>query len=135
VVEVETAGLVSAWFACGGVAALVLASLDIDWMWQVIAFVVVSLGTFVAFRPLARKFMKTPTVPTNADVNFGKKFKLLADVKGGRSTVKVNDVVWTVLVDTDLKAGDFVILKDISGNKYIAETAASKPSVKVKEDK
>jgi len=134
VIEVETCGLVSSWFACGGLAALLLAALDVSWEWQIVAFVCVSLGTFLVFRPVAKKFMKTPTIPTNADANFGKKFKLLADVKGGRSTVKVNDVVWTVLIDGDLKTGDFVILKDVSGNKYIAECAKPE-SVKKEGDK
>lgn len=124
VVEVESLALVSSWFAGGGVVALLLAALDVDWMWQVIAFVVVSLGLLVAARPFLKKFLKTPTIPTNADVYIGKRFKLLADVSGGRSSVKINDVVWTVQVEGEGAAGDFVILKEISGNKYIAQSAA-----------
>ena len=131
VVEVGTNGLVSAWFAIGGMVALVLAAFEVSIEWQVVAFVVVSLGTFVGFRPLAKRYMNVPKTPTNADAALGKKFKLLADAKGGRSTVRINDVVWTVQVEgeNELKAGDYVILTEISGNKYIAE------SFKKEEDK
>jgi len=137
IIEIETFSLVSAWFIGGGLIALILAmintwAVDIGWYWQVIAFVIVSLGLMLGCRPFAKKFIKSPNVPTNADVNLGKKFKLLSDVKGGRSTVEINDVVWTVQVDCDCKAGEFVILKEISGNKYMAECAklaeAEKPA-------
>lgn len=129
IIEIESYSFVSAWFAGGGVIALILAMFDkwtsitwAGWMVQVIVFVVISLGLLVGVRPLAKKFVsRTPTVPTNADVHFGKKFKLLSDTKGGRSSIDINDIVWTVQVDGDYKAGDFVILKGLSGNKYIAE--------------
>jgi len=123
IIEVESFSLVSSWFAGGGVVALLLAALGVGWEWQVITFVAVSLGLLVGARPFLKKFIKFPTIPTNADVHIGKKFKLLDDVKGGRSTVSINDVVWTVQVDCDCKAGESVILRSISGNKYIAECA------------
>jgi len=128
IVELETLGLISAWFVGGGLIALVLAIIDgftnvsIGWHWQVITFVVLSVGLFLGCRPFLKKFLRVPTVPTNADANLGRKFKLLDDVKGGRSSVSINDVVWTVQISEELKAGDFVILKDISGNKYVAES-------------
>ena len=129
IVEIESFSLVSAWFAGGGVIALILAMFDewttitwAGWMVQVIVFVCVSLLLLVGARPFAKKLVnKVPTVPTNADVHLGKRFKLLSDVKGGRSSITINDVVWTVQIDGDYKAGDFVILKELSGNKYIAE--------------
>ena len=134
-IEIESFSLVSAWFVGGGVIALIFAMLEEwagarlgGWMVQVIVFVVVSLGLLLGCRPFAKKFLKSPTVPTNADVNIGKRFKLLSDVKGGRSSVSINDVVWTVQVDGEYKTGDFVILKEISGNKYIAEGAGDSKS-------
>jgi len=129
IIEIETFTLVSAWFAGGAIIPLVLAMINtwsdasIGWMIQVIVFVIVSLGLLLGVRPLpfVKKILKMATVPTNADAHFGKEFKLLSDVKGGRSTVSINDVVWTVQVDCECKAGEPVILKGISGNKYIAE--------------
>jgi len=127
IIEIETFSLVSAWFIGGALVSLILSmintwtSADIIWVWQVIAFVVVSLGLLIGIRPFTKKFLKSPTVPTNADVHLGKRVKLLSDVKGGRSTVSINDVVWTVQVDCDCAAGESVILREISGNKYIAE--------------
>lgn len=128
IIEVESFSLVSSWFAGGGVVALLLAALGVGWEWQTISFVIVSLGLLVGARPFLKKFIKSATIPTNADINLGRKFKLLADVKGGRSTISINDVVWTVQVDCDCTAGESVILRSISGNKYIAECA--KPAEK-----
>jgi len=130
IIEIETFTLVSAWFAGGALIPLVLAMINtwtsassviIEWPAQIIVFVLVSLGLLVGCRPFAKKFIKSPTIPTNADSYLGKQYKLLSDVKGGRSTVSINDVVWTVQVDCECKAGESVILKEISGNKYIAE--------------
>jgi len=138
IIEIETFSLVSAWFAGGAIVPLILAMINTwtaastGWVWQVIVFVVVSLGLLLGCRPFAKKFIKSPTVPTNADSYLGKKYKLLSDVKHGRSTISINDVVWTVQVDCDCQAGESVILKEISGNKYIAEcakTAEAKKSV------
>jgi len=132
VIEIETFSLVSAWFIGGGLVALTVALIDwlaatnswwVGWVMQIIYFIIVSLGLLVGIRPFTKKFLKSPTVPTNADVHLGKKFKLLSDVKSGRSSVSINDVVWTVQVDCDCKAGETVILKEISGNKYMAECA------------
>ena len=148
VIEIQTYSLVSAWFIGGALISLILSIIDtatgvpINWVWQTTAFVVVSLGLLIGIRPFTKKFLKSPTVPTNADVHLGKRFKLLSDVKGGRSTVSINDVVWTVQVDCDCAAGESVILREISGNKYIAEcvkkvdaeksVAEEKPARKVK---
>ena len=129
IVETQTYALVSAWFIGGGVIALTFAMIDqwaantiwVEWQMQIIYFIVVSLGLLLGLRPFTKRFLKTDTVPTNADVHIGKKFKLASDVKGGRSTIEINDVVWTVQVDCDCKAGEPVILKELSGNKYIAE--------------
>jgi len=124
-IEVQSMMLVSSWFAGGAIVAIILAAIPgIGWEIQVIVFVAVSLGLLLAARPLAKKYIKYPLIPTNADVHLGKQFKLLADVTHGRSTVSINDVVWAVQVDGDCKAGDFVILKEISGNKYIASCAS-----------
>jgi len=138
-IELESFSLTTAWFAGGGLIAITLAMIDaftdanISWMWQVIAFVIVSLGLLVGLRPFAKKLLRTPDVPTNADMYFGKKFKLLKDTVGGRSSVSINDVVWTVQVDGDYKTGDLVILKQISGNKYIAEGVKVAEPTKVAE--
>ena len=43
VAEIATAGLVSIWFAGGAVVAFILAVLEVQLVWQVVAFVAISL--------------------------------------------------------------------------------------------
>ena len=113
--------LVSAWFAVGGIAALISAAFDLFWPWQILLFAVVSLAFLLGLRPFASKLLKTKTIPTNADEHIGKKYKLLKDVVEGRSEIKIHDIIWTVVCDTELKQGASVEVTEISGNKYIVK--------------
>ena len=70
-------------------------------------------------RPLVKKFIKTKTTPTNLDMQIGKQFKLLEDIKEGRSQIKIHDIIWTVSCEDNLKKGDTVEVQGMEGNKYI----------------
>lgn len=111
--------LVSAWFAVGGMAALITTPFGLYWPWQVLIFVVVSFAFLLGLRPFIRKFIHTKTVPTNLDVNIGRHFALLKDVDGGRSEIKINDIFWTVACDDSLRKGDKVEITGMEGNKYL----------------
>ena len=64
--EAATAGLVSIWFVCGAVAALLSTFLGAALWLQTALFLVVSAVTLAATRPLVRK-MSAKAVPTNLD--------------------------------------------------------------------
>ena len=64
-VEAATAGLASIWFAGGAFVAFLLALLDVSPVWQVVAFVVISLLLLVFTRPLARKYINRKAEKTN----------------------------------------------------------------------
>ena len=68
--EAATAGLVSIWFVCGAVAALLSTFLGAALWLQTALFLVVSAVTLAATRPLVRK-MSAKAVPTNLDRAIG----------------------------------------------------------------
>ena len=113
--------IISAWFAVGGLSALIAAACRLDWPWQILIFVVVSFLFLAAFRPLVIKFVHTKTVPTNLDAKVGTQVKLLKDVEEGKSEIKLDDVIWTVKCNDILKAGNIVEITGMQGNKYIVK--------------
>ncbi|MBR4418949.1 MAG: NfeD family protein [Clostridia bacterium] len=112
-------------FSLGALVSLILAIFGVDIVWQLIAFFAVSIVAICATRPLVKRFMKKPTVPTNVDQNFGKTTRLLADVVDGKSSIKINDVVWTAACDAELKQGDLVAIERVEGNKMIVKPAVA----------
>ena len=66
-VEAFTLTLCGIWFAAGGVAALIAASLSVGLMGQWIVFIVFSALLLVLVRPLCRRFLGSRQQATNAD--------------------------------------------------------------------
>jgi membrane protein implicated in regulation of membrane protease activity len=97
VVEASTAQLVTIWFAFGSFVAL-MANLFHASVWlQITLFVVVSLVSLAATRPLVKKFTKRSRTPTNADMVIGKSALVVEEINNSLATglVKVNGVTWT----------------------------------------
>lgn len=120
-VEFITTEFVSIWFVPGSVAGIVLALFDVSIVWQILAVTVCSLIFLIAFRPLALKLLKKD-IKTNSDALVGKKTRLLTDITlDDNGSVKIGDVVWTAACATPIKAGAFVEIVKISGNKLIVK--------------
>ena len=96
IVEAVTAGLVSIWFVCGAVAALLAAFLGAALWLQIALFLVVSAVTLAATRPLVKK-MKTEAVPTNLDRAIGSTARVTEDIDNdaGTGAVYVDGKTWT----------------------------------------
>jgi membrane protein implicated in regulation of membrane protease activity len=110
---------------CLGFAAipmLILNAFDVELTWQIIIYVVLSVVLLVFIRPLCKKFFDKSNIPTNADANVGKVVKLLDDIANGRSTIKLNDVIFSVVCDGDGKKGDSVKITGMDGNKFLVKT-------------
>ena len=112
-------------FSLAAFVSLILSIFDVAVVWQLLAFFGVSIIAICATRPLVKRFMKKPTVPTNVDQNFGKTTRLLADVVEGISSIKINDVVWTAVCDAALKKGDLVTIESVEGNKMIVKSVVA----------
>lgn len=95
--EAATAGLVSIWFVAGSVAALVCCSLGGALGLQLVLFVVVSLGTLIATRPLARRMLDRTLTPTNADRVLSDAAKVTERIDNENSTgaVYADGKTWT----------------------------------------
>ena len=92
VAEVVTEGMISIWFVAGSLAGLVtcmsgwaLGGLSPE-ATQVLVFAVVSAAALVLTRPLVRRFMTRPHVPTNLDRVLGMVGKVTEAVDNERAS-------------------------------------------------
>ena len=122
--EFFTVDFFASCFSLGSVVALILAACGVNIYWQVAIFFNVTAIALVGARPLLKRWIKKPTIPTNVDQYFGKKARLLADVVDGQSSIKVNDVIWKVSCEENLKQNDEVMIERVEGNKMIVKSAA-----------
>ncbi len=125
VIEFITAELVSVWFIGGGLVAMLLAGLGLDWYFHLPAFIVVSLALMLCLRRVAMKKFNRGDVRTNAETVIGKEFTLLSEISFERAgSIKVSGVVWTAVAEdehAEIPAGATVTVEKIEGNKYIVK--------------
>lgn len=123
VIEGVTAGLASIWFAIGSAAALISALFGAPVWLQIVWFVIISGVTLFFTRPLAKKYVNSRTVPTNADRLIGMEGIVTERIDNlkGTGQVAIDGKTWTAR-----SAGDEIIEKsakvnalEISGVKLI----------------
>lgn len=123
VIELITpTALVSIWFACGAVIALLLELASAGLEVQIFAFVVISLVTMVIVRPIATRYLRGNVVATNADrmINeIGVVTKAISLDTWGE--VRIKGTLWSaVSIDsTDIATGKKVKIIAIEGAKLI----------------
>lgn len=132
--EFFTVDFFASCFSLGALVALILAACGVNLYWQLAVFFIVTVVALCAARPLLKRWLKKPTIPTNVDQNFGKKARLLADVIDGHSSIKVNDVVWQVACVDNLKQNDEVIIERVEGNKMVVKPAIAENQAKTATD-
>ena len=125
ILEFVTNQMVSIWFAGGGVVAMVLAAVGLDWYIHLPVFIALSLVLMLSFRKMVLKKFDNGDVRTNADAILGKDYKLLTAITFDTpGTIKVNDVIWNAVAaeeGKEIPEGAIVRIIDIRGNKYIVE--------------
>ena len=125
IIEFITSEMVSVWFVGGGLVALLLAGIGLDWYFHVPAFIVVSVALMLCFRNLVMKKLNKNTVRTNADSVIGKEFELLSDIGFNKAgEIKVKGIIWTAVTEDEnavIPAGTKVVVERIEGNKYIVK--------------
>lgn len=122
VVEACTMGLVAVWFLPGALAALVLSLFEIDLIWQLVAFGVLSLLMLTVARRLFRPFNKK--IKTNTDALIGQTVVIVEQVNNlaGTGEAKLDGKMWTVRTETDdecIEPGELAEVTDIRGVKLI----------------
>lgn len=126
VLEILTMGLTTIWFAGGSLVGALLAALNLPLGVQVAAFVAVSILLLILTRPLAKKYLNSRTVKTNADSLVGRTCMVTQTIDNLRAEgqVSIMGQVWTarsVRDDMILKKDTKVRVKAISGVKLIVE--------------
>ena len=114
--EAATVGLVCIWFAAGAVAALIASAFTGSVVVQIIVFLIVSFTALAITRPLVKKQRLDQHVPTNADMNVGRKAVVIHDITPdlpGR--VKLDGVDWAARSTQSLKTGTLCIVQTVDG--------------------
>lgn len=86
VAECMTVGLVSIWFAGGSLIAMFLAMAGAGYVWQIIAFLVVSALLLFATRPLAKKYLNNKKEKTNYKSVIGEVAKVIETIDNYNQT-------------------------------------------------
>lgn len=125
-IEVITVGLTTIWFAGGALIALGVYALGLDVVWQVVAFLVVSIVLLIFTRPLAVKYINANKLKTNYEGILGKAVRVTQEVNNLNDTglAVVNGVEWTTRTSDDditIPAGTIVKVVSITGVKLIVE--------------
>ena len=130
-VEALGPALVSVWFAFGALVALIVSFIPgVAWWVEVVIFVVISLATLLALRPVLRRYFKRNNYNTNIDSFTGKRGYVIEDItylKPG--AVKIGDVSWTAIpVEKDQKIleNEVIEVVAVNGNKLIVKKVEEK---------
>ena len=127
-VVVEAAGpsLVSIWFAFGALIALLVSFIPgVAWWVELIIFVVISVATLLALRPIVKKYIRRNDYKTNVDSFVGKRGYVIEDItylKPG--AVKIGDVSWTAIpqsMDETIVENTIIEVIAVNGNKLIVK--------------
>ena len=125
ILELATVGLASIWFALGALCALIAALLGAQLWLQIVWFVIISVATLLLTRPLAKKYINSKTMATNADRVIGRRavVKERIDELSGTGAVLADGKMWSArTVDgRSAEPGDVVIVREIRGVKLIVE--------------
>lgn len=124
VLEGLTAQLVSIWFVIGSIGALIASLLGAPWWAQGVVFLVLSLATLVATRPLVHKMSHKVNTSTNADRVIGKTAVVTEAIDNleEKGQVRVMGSVWTARSQNDdvrISVGQNVVVQKIEGVKLI----------------
>lgn len=131
IIEASGPNLVSIWFAVGSLVSLIISFIPgVAWWIQVIVFVVLSVVSFIALRPIFKRFMKHNLFNTNIDSYTGKKGIVVEEITLlNPGSVKIGDVKWSAIpLDEKEKfnVNDVVEVVAISGNKLIVKKVEEK---------
>lgn len=124
-IEAFTLDLSAIWFAVGGVAALIAASLSLGVSAQLVIFVLFSAALLALVRPFCRKFLKTKNEPTNADRIIGETAIVTEKIDNIHETgaVKIMGATWTArsVDDSVIEEGVAVKVVAIHGVKAMVQ--------------
>ena len=126
VIEASEPALISIWFAFGALISLIVSVIPgAPWWSELIIFIVISISTLLALRPIFKKYLKRNTVRTNIDSFIGKKGYVIEDISFLRpGAIKIGDISWTAIPANEketIKEDEIVEVVSLNGNKVIVK--------------
>lgn len=125
-IEIATVGLTCIWAAGGALIALLLNIMHVPFIWQVVAFFVVTALLLYFTRPFAIKMLNSRTEKTNYESVIGKVVRVEERVDNlsqtGRASVDGQE--WTVRSVSDeeiYEVGELVKIINVEGVKLIVK--------------
>ena len=129
IVEVETEQLVSIWFVPGALIAVILDFCSLNWIWQVIIFLAVSITGIIVGKRYFSVNKNNESTKTNIDAIIGEKCLVIEKIDNfaGRGQVKVKGNVWSargVSDEDEFEPGEILRIVAIEGVKLICKKDA-----------
>lgn len=124
VIEAVTVSLATIWFAIGALVALVGAWLGLDFIVQIMLFIVSSMLLLVFTRPIAQKYITPKQIKTNAQSVIGKQGMVTKDItEHVYGQVKVGGQMWTAKgeTETSIIVGEEIVVTGIEGVKVVVK--------------
>ncbi len=125
ILEASTYQLVSIWFVFGAIGGLIASLCEVNFYWQMVIFLGISVILLLVLRPVSMRLIKQQDFKSNSEGLIGKTVLITEDVSNikGTGQGKVDGMVWTVRGETDepIQSGETVKIKKIEGVKLIVE--------------
>ena len=126
IIEASGPALISIWFAFGALISLIVSVIPgAPWWSELIIFIVISISTLLALRPIFKKYLKRNAVRTNIDSFIGKKGYVIEDISFLRpGAIKIGDISWTAIPANEketIKEDEIVEVVSLNGNKVIVK--------------
>ncbi len=124
VIEALTVDLVSIWFALGALVALITETFHVDVTIQIILFTIISIGSVIITRPLAKKYLHGNIIKTNYDRAIGKHCLVTETITpDNKSEVKVMGTLWLAasLNNELIEAGEYAEVVSIEGAHVVVK--------------
>lgn len=125
VIEINTMDLTSIWFSVGALGAFVISIIDKNAIaLQFIVFIIITGGLLLAVRPIAKNYLKTNIINTNADRLIGKVAVCTKMINvGERGEVKIDGKYWLAVTSAteEIELDEKVVVVAIEGVKLIVD--------------
>ena len=96
-IEASTVCLVSIWFACGSLVAMLVSFLGGNYLWQLFLFIFTSALLLLLLRPLVRRYSTPKLHRTNVDSVIGSQGYVTQEINNEEAAgqVKLGAMYWT----------------------------------------
>ena len=126
IIEACTLELVSIFFSLGSIVALILSFITgVPYYIELVVFVVLSVISLVALRPVMSKILNKEKRLTNIDEFVGKEVRLTkAYHQDDLGETKIDSVIWRVLNIEEkepMEVGQEVLIVSVKGNKLVVK--------------